>query len=233
MKCATFNVLADAYIGHGDYSHVDSGLLVPGGRTEGIVQLVGRLHVDVIGLQEAEAPLVSAFEDAGNWQTFWSSKGKDKADGCLTLVRRGIEVKDFNSYYYSDKSGHVAQCLHIGQLIFANTHIKWAPADAPNHIGVRQANELMKFIGPERPSVLFTDCNDRPGGPVRRILELAGFRNTCGDEPTAVVNGELVALDMLAVRGIGAGQVAMDFDLHGIPDRYCPSDHIPLIAEVG
>jgi len=138
MRCATFNVLADAYTGYADYSHIDPELLLPQARAQGIVRLVNELGVDVVGLQEAEEPLVETFRQAGNWQALWSSKGRGKPDGCLTLVRHGIEIQRFDTHPYSDSSGHIMQLVRIGHVVFANTHIKWAPADSPEHIGVAQ-----------------------------------------------------------------------------------------------
>lgn len=70
MKCATFNVLADAYINKGDYSHVDPDLLLPNARTSGVIKLVGDLNADVVGLQEVDKYLLEAFDKTGNWQTF-------------------------------------------------------------------------------------------------------------------------------------------------------------------
>ena len=232
MKCATFNVLADAYIGYGDYSHVDPELLLPNARTNGIIQLIESLGVDVIGLQEVEKPLLQALDQTGNWQTFWSPKGRNKVDGCLTLVKHGITVDDFDTHYYADGSGHVMQTLNIGQVIFANTHIKWAPLDSTNHAGINQTTELLSRLGAKQPAVIFADCNDKPGGPVRRLIEGAGFVNASDDEPTAIVNQELVSLDIIAIRGIVATHISTQYHPHDIPNRDCPSDHIPLVAEL-
>ncbi len=232
MRCASFNVLADAYTSYGDYSHVDPELLLPNARTDGIVRLIDNLEADVVGLQEVEAPLLQALDQTGSWQTFWSPKGLDKADGCLTLVKPGIEVDDFDTHRYGDGSGHVMQTLSIGQAIFANTHIKWAPLDEPDHAGIIQTTELLNRIGLERPAVIFADCNDRPGGPVRRLIEAAGFVNASDGEPTAIVNQELFALDIIAVRGIAATHIANRYHPADIPSWDCPSDHIPLLAEL-
>lgn len=232
MRCASFNVLADAYTGYGDYSHVNAELLQPNARTQDLVRLITDLQADVVGLQEVEEPLVQALDDTQKWQTFWTPKGRNKPDGCLTIVRRGLEVVEFNSRTYSDSSGHVAQTLRIGQVVFANTHIKWAPAGSKEHIGVGQTKELLKQVGADGQAVIFADCNDRPHGPVRRLIENAGFSNVCEDEPTAIVNQELIALDLLAVRGIEARCVTRKYDLVSIPNRDCPSDHIPVIADL-
>lgn len=74
MRYATFNVLADAYIGYGDYSHADPELLAPGARLDYIVQQVNDLAVDVIGLQEADRNLLEAFEGDRRWQAFGSQR---------------------------------------------------------------------------------------------------------------------------------------------------------------
>jgi hypothetical protein len=231
VRAASFNVLADAYTGYGDYSHVDPALLLPGARTKAIIRLIDELRVDVIGLQEAEEPLKVAVEESDDWQTFWSPKERGKADGCLTLVRQGLDVNRFDAYAYSDGSGHIVQSVQIGEVVFANTHIKWAPADSPDHFGVGQAKELLSQFDPDQRAVIFADCNDRPKGPVRKLVEDAGFMNVY-DEPTALVNGELVALDLLAVRGVTARNVTKQYDLITIPNCFCPSDHIPVVAEL-
>ena len=232
LRCATFNVLADEYLGYGDYSHVDPELLVRGARTSALVQLIDDLNVDVVGLQEAEAPLVQALDETSKWQPFWSPKGRNKTDGCLTLVRNGIEVNDFETHLYGDQSGHVMQTVRIGRTIFANTHIKWAPDDDLNHAGVTQATELLDRLGRDRAAVIFADCNDRPNGPVRRLVEAAGFVNVCGDEPTAIVDKQLAAFDLLAVRGVTATYIDTAYNPSEIPSKDCPSDHIPELALV-
>lgn len=232
MRLASFNVLADAYTGYGDYSHVDPELLKQDARIDGLVELINDTQADVVGLQEVEVPLMEALIQAGGWKTFWTPKGKGKPDGCLTLVRNGLNVVSSNEYQYGDGSGHVVQTLTLDQLNFANTHIKWAPADSPDHIGVSQAKELVALMRRAKKAVIFADCNDRPNGPVRKIIEEAEFANVCGDEPTAIVDKELVALDLLAVRGLKAHCLTKTYDVSSIPNNDCPSDHIPIVAEI-
>lgn len=234
MRCASFNVLADAYTtGYGDYSHVDPGLLLPGARTPGILRVIKHLDADVVGLQEVEEPVRKALDATGDWQTFWSPKEGDRPDGCLTLVRYGIQVAEFVTRAYGDQSGHIAQMLRIGRLTIANTHIKWAPPGDPDHAGVAQTAELLQWMEPEGSAVICADCNDRPGGLVRRLLKEAGFANVSGDdEPTAIVNQELVALDIVAVRGVAARRALVAYDPATIPNKECPSDHIPVVAEI-
>ncbi len=233
MRVATFNVLADAYTSYGDYSHVDPELMTSGARLGHIVRLVEALDVDVIGLQEVEAPLRDRFERDSKWQLFWTPKTHNKPDGCLTLVKKGIEVGGFESHAYTDNSTHVMQIVHIGKTAFANTHIKWAPDDSPIHAGVSQTAELLARLGGhDDPAVIFADCNDRPGGPVRRLVRDAGFTNITEAEPTAIVNQQLVALDLLASRRLDTERVVYEFDIAAIPNTECASDHIPLVATI-
>ncbi len=232
MRAATFNVLADAYLGYGDYSHVNPDLLQPGARIDSIVQSIDGLNADIVGLQEADEQLVHALAETGDWQTFWSPKERNKPDGCLTVVRPGLEVRDFETHAYQDGSGHIMQVLRMGRIAFANTHIKWAPLDAPSHIGVGQTTELIDRIASDEAAVIFADSNDRPGGPVRQLIEAAGFNDMYGDMPTAIVNGEAVALDILAVRGIASTRVVKNYNVLTIPNAMLPSDHIPLLANL-
>lgn len=232
MKCASFNVLADAYTGYGDYSHITPSLLLPGARTPGLLRIIDSLKADVIGLQEVEKPLLDALDDAGTWQTFWSPKGRNKPDGCLMLVRTGIEVRDHTTHAYGDGSGHVMQAVRIGETIFANTHIKWAPTTDRDHAGVKQTVELLNLLGNEQPAVLFADCNDKPGGPVRQLIERAGFKYVHEEAPTALVDQEPVALDLVAVRGLSATLIPNNYPIRNIPNGDCPSDHMPVVAHV-
>ena len=230
-RCASFNVLADAWLGYGDYAHVAADLLVPGVRIPHILMLIANLRADVIGLQEVESPLVAALDATGKWQQFWSQKQGGEPDGCLTLVRHGITVKDFATHAYHG-SNHIMQTVTIDGVVFANTHIQWAPANERNHPGVVQMEELLMRLGEKQPAVILADCNDRPNGPIRALIEEAGFTNTCGDQPTALINRKQAALDLIAVRGVRAKRIRTNFRPEGIPNASCPSDHIPVMAWV-
>jgi endonuclease/exonuclease/phosphatase family metal-dependent hydrolase len=233
MRVATFNVLADTYVTDGDYGHASADLLHPGTRTDALTMLIGNLDAEVVGLQEVEPPLVDALAATDEWETFWSQKW-DAPDGCLTLVKKGIEVDDdFEAHHYGDGSGHVMQMLTIGGAVVTNTHIKW---ELPSRIA--QTGELLARISTARHAILMGDYNDRPGEPARGLVARAGFENAWGDEPTAyIANREGPApLDLLAVRGLTAVRLAVDmgkgFTLNEIPSKRCPSDHIPVMAEV-
>jgi endonuclease/exonuclease/phosphatase family metal-dependent hydrolase len=233
LRVGTFNVLADAYIGYGDYSNVDPALLVPGARIARLLRIINELELDILGLQEVEAPLVEAVQSEERWHTFWSPKANFKPDGCLTLVRKFLTPEDFQTYYYSDGSGNVLQTLRFGDVTFANTHIKWAPTDDPDHIGISQTKELLGYLQHEERAIAVADWNDRPGGPVRQLLETNNFTvTTHGDTPTAMVNGVPLSLDVIATRGLTASRRPLPYDVSSIPNASCPSDHIPLAVDI-
>lgn len=237
LRIATFNTLADSYTGYGDYNHAPAGLMQRGARIRPLTELITSLNADVVGLQEVERPLVDALDATGEWQTFWTKKGKTKApDGCLTLVRKGL-VADRDKpevVHYSDGSGHVAQVVKIDGIAIGNTHIKW---ELPNRIA--QTQELLARIATEPHVVLMGDFNDRPGEPARELVAQAGFRNIPEDNmPTAFIADREgpASLDLLAVRGLQAELVPIqfgpDFDIGEIPSYRHPSDHVPILAQV-
>lgn len=120
--------------------------------------------------------------------------------------------------------------LVIGGVVFVNTHIKWSEACDPNHSGIAQTKELLEWLSQEERVVILADCNDRPGGPVRALLEEAGYTNVCGNEPTALINQKPAAIDVIATKGVPARRVKTRFRPKGIPTVDCPSDHIPVMA---
>lgn len=227
LKFVTFNVLADAYLGNGLYRYLPKRLFRPGARIKRLVKIIKRFDADVIGLQEVERPLVDALTKTGLWNLYWTQK-EGAPDGCLLLVRKGVQIDAFRELFYQDGSGHVIQLLIIGSVTVVNTHIKWDVRDA-------QLRELLMEIGIGN-TVLLGDFNIRPHEPARELLYYAGFTNVWGNEPTAfIANREgPAALDILATRGSWGERVplklGMFFKLPRIPNRRWPSDHIAKAA---
>ena len=214
-------------------SHADPELMQPGARLEYLRDQINGLDADIVGLQEADKSLAEVFEGSSKWRSFWAPKGLNKPDGCRTLVKSNIEVAEHESHLYDDRSGYVFQLTRIGRLAIANTHIKWAPEDDPNHIGISQAQELLSALNVYKAAVILADCNGQPGGKVQTMIVKSGFTNLIGEKPTAIVNREMVSIDMIAIKGMRGTLISKDYDLHSIPNKTCASDHIPIIAEVG
>jgi endonuclease/exonuclease/phosphatase (EEP) superfamily protein YafD len=236
LRCVTFNVLADAYLGYGDYSQVAPRLMVPGARLPHLLRCIANLDADVVAIQEAELPLVAALEKTGDWDVFWSQKhgnGRDKPDGCLLLTRLPLAATGFKTYGLGDESGHIAQSVRVRGVTLANTHIKWAPEGSPYHVGVQQMRQLLRQLHGVTHAVIFSDCNDVPRGPVRECARANGFSMLVPESvPTALVNGQLDSLDIIAARGVMGKYVATDLSPRGVPTEQCPSDHIPLVVNI-
>lgn len=205
---------------------------MPGARDKLFVDLVNELGADVVGLQEVNQGLREVFESDARWQTFWSPKGANKPDGCLTLVSSGLKIASHESYKHDDDSGHVFQITCIGQLAIANTHIKWAPVEDPSQVGVLQMQQILNKLNDCESAVILADCNDKPDGPVQQLVRGAGFTSLSADWPTAFVEQKPVAIDLIAVRGVVARLCETNYSPDSIPNRYCSSDHVPMLAEV-
>lgn len=235
LRCASWNVLADDYISNGTYGkHVPLDLLEHGVRVPYIINTVRNLNADIIGLQEVDRNLMNAFKRTREWQEFWLPKEHEKPDGCLMLVRKGINVTGSDTYAYGTASGHVFQIIFIGGVAFVNTHIQYDKPNRRDHVGVIQTKKLLRAVKDMKRVVIFADCNDRPGttAPVRALFDQARFINTSGNAYTALIDGEPAAIDLLAVRGLKAKSVKTSFSVRTIPSTDCPSDHIPIVAEV-
>jgi endonuclease/exonuclease/phosphatase family metal-dependent hydrolase len=235
LRCASWNVLADDYINYGTYGeHVPLDLLEHGVRVPYIIRTVRNLKADIIGLQEVDRNLMNAFKRTREWQEFWLPKEHEKPDGCLTLVRKGINITGFDKYAYGTAGGHVFQIIFTRGVAFVNTHIQYDQPNRRKHVGVIQTEKLLDTLKDMKRVVVFADCNDRPGrtAPVRALFNQAGFINTFENEYTALIDGTPAAIDLLAIRGLKARSVKTGFSVHTIPSTDCPSDHIPIVAEV-
>jgi len=81
-------------------------------------------------------------------------------------------------------------------------------------------------------AVILVDCNDKPNGPVQQLVRDAGFTSLSADRPTAFVDQEPVAIDLIAVRGVEARFCETNYSPDSIPSESCPSDHVPILAEI-
>lgn len=235
LRLASFNVLAVAYLNHGTYTPGAITLLRGPERVPRLVQTIENLGADIIGLQEVETSLVSALSATQKWHLLWTRKSGDKPDGCLLMVRRGIGMFKFDDMTFPDGTGHVMQSVEIGGVTIVNTHLKWSPEQSKRHFGVEQAQTVIGHLQ-NRPAVVMGDCNGRPGGRVRALFDENGFCNAWGDLPTALIVkdgvSERAPIDLIAGRGVKIVSAGMPPEVDGIPNRRCPSDHVPILADI-
>ncbi len=232
LTVASWNVLADAYIRYGDYTHVPTELLGAGARIPHVLAALSKIDADVIGLQEVDEQLLAALRQANEWEVLWSPKKGNKPDGCATLIRPNIPVQGWSTLGYLDGSGHIAQLVMIGGTCITNTHLKWAPAGTADHPGVAQLRQLLEQLAYCSKSMVLADSNDLPGGPLRTMLRDSGFVGVDDETPTAKVDGRLVALDIAATRGVSVMPVDLGIWADITMSTVCPSDHIPIAASI-
>jgi hypothetical protein len=231
MLSVSWNVLADRFLfdgSHGDYSYVDPRLMRPGARLPRTLRVIEELRtggVKIIALQEVELHLVQAIAATRKWRWYWSTK-VDRSVGQLLLVAPEIPTGGYDEW-----PGQAAQRVIVGRVSFVNAHIRWARADSKDHRGLNQTRRILHHLG-DGPAAILTDSNDRPGGPVRARLAKAGFTNVDDTEPTAYVKGMSESMDLIAGRGIHVRTLATRFSPRRIPTTGCPSDHIPVVAEL-
>lgn len=235
LRLATFNVLAIAYLDYGTYSPQALEFLRSERRIPALLKLLRGIQADVIALQEVERDLMEALKSDSTWDVFGVNKTGGKPDGLALLVRRTVRVVKGGHYGFHDGTDHVWQWIQVGDIFIVNIHLKYSPEDAAVHDGVRQMSDVLGWLA-GRPAVIMGDCNGRPGGRVRKTLEIGGFVNAWGGIPTALIIQDGVAeeapIDLIAVRG-GTTELSMVLrSVVGIPCEDNPSDHVPVIVGV-
>lgn len=244
MRLLQWNVLHDDYIAADFFPLSPPALLRPGARTAAVVDTIVGLEPDVICLVEADAVLRDALAARlVGWDLRLARKtGRD--EGCLTGVAPRWRIRSERLVRYADgapASGHLAQLVEIEHataattVTVATTHVRWADVHDPDHIGVRQVAELLDTLTSVPAVAIAADLNDLPGGPVRRLLDRAGYTTAHGLEPTSLFAGdEPRALDVIAVRGLAARAVPTGLVARPpLPGAEVASDHLPLVAELG
>ncbi len=245
MRVCSWNVLADAYITEARFPLSPPHILEAGLRGAEVLEIIRSLEVDVAALQEAEEWLaVAAASGLRGWDVRWCPK-PDRPDGLLTLIRPPWEVESENVLVYSAGHpiwGHRAHVLIVGRergkkITVVNSHLRWAADDTPReeHFGVLNARELVSAVAGHPAVILAADMNEGPSGPAREILVDAGYSFIHADHVMTAIpnNGEPGAPDIVAVRGITGRPIHSGIAVaRPMPREGCPSDHVPLLAEV-
>jgi mRNA deadenylase 3'-5' endonuclease subunit Ccr4 len=257
FEVATYNVLATAYLGRGDYSAVPPGLLDPEWRVPALVRHVAALGADVLCLQEVEADAFAALREGLGplgYSGLMEFKGRGKPDGCATFYREGrfTPRRSARLSYQDDEggpgehSGFLALLLalsHEGRTLgVANTHLRWDPPGRPRReqVGHRQAAELIEACGGFDPVcdgwVVCGDFNRRPDSEVVATFREDGFDFAHRGRPhviSAVTDRRSSLIDHLFhTRTLAATPIdppPVDGSMV-LPSREHPSDHLALAA---
>jgi mRNA deadenylase 3'-5' endonuclease subunit Ccr4 len=258
FTAATYNVLATAYLGRGDYSAVPPELLDPERRVPALVRHVAGLDADILCLQEVEADTYDALRtvlEPLGYASRIEFKGRGKPDGCAAFFRTSLfSLESAARLEYRDDeqgsgrhSGFVALVLalrHGGRLLgVAGTHLRWDRPGTPRgrQVGHRQATELIDacrdFDPPCDGWVVCGDFNRRPDSEVVAAFRKAGFEFAHAGRPhvrSAVANGRASLIDYLFhTAGLAAGPIDPPpvSDATVLPSEEQPSDHLALLAE--
>jgi protein angel len=257
FEVVTYNVLATAYLGRGDYSAVPAELLDPDLRIPALVRHIAELDADVLCLQEVEADVFTALRtglEPLGFAGLCEFKGRDKPDGCATFFRTGTFdlQKSVRLEYRDDEkgpgkhSGFVALLVTLRQrgrlLGVANTHLRWDRPGTPRQaqVGHRQAVELIEAcLHSDPPCDGWVVCGDFNRGPRSEVVgtfRTAGFEFAHAGRPhvrSAVVNRRTSLIDHLfhtaelLARSIDPPPVR---DGMALPSTEEPSDHLALAA---
>jgi mRNA deadenylase 3'-5' endonuclease subunit Ccr4 len=256
---ATYNVLATAHLGRGDYGAVPPALLDPARRVPALVRHVASLNTDLLCLQEIEPDVFAALRDGLGPLSYhgrYERKGRGKPDGCATFHRTALfALRHAARLEYHDEergpgnhSGFMALLLGLEQggwlLGVANTHLRWDPPGTPRdrQVGFRQAAELLEacrqFELPCGGWVVCGDFNRRPEGEVVAAFRQAGFafaHDGLAHVRSAVANRRASLIDYvfhsatLRCRPLDPPPIS---DGTVLPSAEQPSDHLALMAEL-
>lgn len=79
-----------------------------------------------------------------------------------------------------------------------------------------------------RSTIIAGDLNDEPGGPIRVIFAENDFTEVQGLASSAFIDGQLVSLDVISIRGFGI-EPPVRLGSEALTEE-CPSDHTPAVA---
>jgi len=246
FTAATYNVLATAHLGRGDYSRVPPAVLDPVARTAAVARHVAALAADLIFLQEVEDDVFDAVQAALPGHRGTLEKRDGRGEGCATFWRDGWRAVSERRVDYYDKDRRLA-LVHLFEppggthiLGAANTHLTWDAPGTPagSQKGHRQAEALVSFLGGTKPPpdgwIVAGDFNRSPGGEVLALFAGVGFANahaSCPPAATFASHGKGRQIDFLLHTARLIAEPDPPPELPEVmPCVGEPSDHLPLAA---
>lgn len=248
MRLVTWNVLADAYVRADYYPRTPPRLLTSGVRTGPVVDMIEAATADVFCLQEVEPRLVTvARKRLAGWTVHFEGK-RGKPDGVALLARPGVAVTDLAGLAFADgdgdrdASGHVALLATVGvdglAVQLATTHLRWDKPGTPfgERWAVRQVRELGTRL--RAPAIVCGDLNVEPTDPVYAALTGAGYIDPFAttNPATANPNGRAKRIDYVLhtaeLHAVIETPLRVTDDT-ALPSDAMPSDHVPLVVELG
>ncbi|MEK7465794.1 MAG: endonuclease/exonuclease/phosphatase family protein [Planctomycetota bacterium] len=242
---ASWNVLADAYIRADLYKDCHPDAIDPALRFGRLVDGIEALNADVVCLQEVQEDFSSRLAVAIPWKRCFAKKGGGRKDGCEIRMRPPAAPGPWDSFRYSDGSGHVAIVAIVplpeGPVAVATTHLKWDPPGTPaeKRFGFRQADELIAGLRERASGLPWIACGDfnvTADDPVLARFAEAGLRDAYASMPranTCVANGRARRIDFLLYTAdlmSNPRPLPLLADDAILPSIRVPSDHLPIAA---
>lgn len=189
LRVVTYNVLAQCYIKPERYPLCDPADLDATTRQGRLINKIKSLDADAYALQEVEASLVSALQEAmPGYQIIWAQR-PNKQEGCAIMARRGL-ITDHQTLHFKkryERKAYLAlmATLHVdGQPVsIASTHLAWQPESTRSaaHAGRAQLQELIDAMGgfSDAPWLIAGDFNANSESCVIELAHERGFMISC------------------------------------------------------
>ncbi|MBS2034676.1 endonuclease/exonuclease/phosphatase family protein [bacterium] len=228
MRLVSYNVLANAYVNPNYYQGCLPEALEPASRRRRLLERIRTLNADILCLQEAEPDLIKELGLPGR---FFKKSG-DRPDGCAILTHL---PGNWDELHYSDGSGHGVLMLQLPNLMVATTHLKWDPPQARPGLGLKQISEALERLRP--PALICGDFNCERSDPiVLKCLEsgLTDAFEQVGPNHSFIKDGQPRRIDfVLYSRELQVKALPMPTPSAFLPNHQEPSDHLPLVVELG
>ena len=248
FSVATWNVLATGYIRREFYPRTPQEVLDPAWRVPALVRHAAALDVDILCLQEVEAPVFAALRELlTGYIATHVLKGRNRPDGCATFFRSSLfSLVEERRVVFTDGSGHIGLLSILGQegkrLAIFNTHLKWDPpgTERARQWGYRQIMlglESLRQAGALDGQIVCGDFNVTPDSDVVQALRDAGMDFAHRDCPAiATCNSQREAklIDYLFHGPSLQAEPVLPPPIEGhtlLPSPDQPSDHVPLMAK--
>lgn len=245
LNVVTYNVLAQCYITPDRYPRCDPADLDALTRQGRLIDKIKSLDADVYALQEVEASLVSALQEAmPSHQIIWAQR-PNKREGCAIMARRGLITAHQTLHYKTKHEGkaHLALLATLnldGQPVsIASTHLAWQPEStrSANHIGRAQLQELIDALSSfsDAPWLLAGDFNANSESCVLELAHQRGFMISCRNQrpwDTVNINRKRRKLDYILANAAQweaePGTLPQLGRAEPMPSVIHASDHLPL-----
>jgi endonuclease/exonuclease/phosphatase family metal-dependent hydrolase len=199
LYLCSYNVLAQAYIGHLKTAGIPQQWLNLEHRVAKIIEQLQQIPWSIICLQEVEGHLVQELTQQFLDHTlFYNQRPQGKLDGLSMLIHKNIPVISQGSFVLPSGLGklgsRIVQFVEIQwddtPVIVINMHLSWNNPSLPNPAGTAEMKAVLHWLSsiPEQSMILCGDWNAKQGSALVDLLLKTPNRNLksalAPEEPT-------------------------------------------------